>query len=132
MIGKCYLSGISLQTKRNIYHVIITINVFKSVFTYISYQPAPRQKLLRQKYQLCHCLFFFFFYICVPKSTRECFTDAWLMKQKKKKKVPWRPFQSTVHLSHLLWCWQTQYHLLQYTCDMYAFDLTCWMSYFYI
>lgn len=29
----------------------------------------------------------FFFYICVPKSTCECFTNAWLLKQKNWKKL---------------------------------------------
>lgn len=54
------MTGISLQTnKKNIYHVIITINVWKSVFTYVSYQPAPRLKWPRHKYQVCQCLFFF-------------------------------------------------------------------------
>lgn len=32
-------------------------------------------------------------------------------------------------VSHALWCQRT--HLLQY-CDVYAFDLTGWMFYFFI
>lgn len=62
--------------------------------------------------------------------TDEWFTDAWLSKQKNPErnvfKVPWRrPFQTAVHLVHVLCCWRDQ--LLQYTCEMYAFDLTSWM-----
>lgn len=34
----------SLANKINIYHVIITINVWKPVFIIVSYQPAPRMK----------------------------------------------------------------------------------------
>lgn len=109
--------------------MVLRWSLWIDMWVYVSYQPAPRLKLLRHKYYVSSR----FVFTCVPKSTSDWFNDAWLLTQKKRKeKKPWEklvlkchedPFQAAVHRPPAL----SQYHLLQYTRDV---CLTCWMFIF--